>query len=171
MSRFRRARRQSPPSPGSLTGTTERMWRRKRVRMEDGVFFGDDTWVPLVPDSSEGFSAGERTGTEAIMEAEPDGWAELDSTPGLMAKTGDLVIDAGGGSGEGEGFVTAADREGGRFLWILHVNSGGRIASLSVEAGVVRASSESGTTGSGLEWTIPVFNPAALQCRGRATHK
>jgi hypothetical protein len=159
MSRYRKARKQSAPSSGSLPGNVERMWRRMRTRVESGIFFGDDTWIPLTLEADSGLSRGDRADLGEILDSEPDGWSELQRAEGCPVSSGSHTVDAGGDTWQG-GFVSVADSSGTHLLWLLHVTAIDGFTRIGVADGMIDALSEGGQ--GGLRWRIPLDQPQRL---------
>lgn len=166
MARFRRGARKNPsPSSGSLLGMTERMWRRNRIRLEDGIFFADDTWIPLTLDDEGTIAVGERAALEEILETNPDGWAEVSPVHGCEARSGELRATGGGGDSEGEGFIAVTDGNSQRLLWLLHLSCSERFRTLDVSDSILRALSEEHLRK--LEWAIPLGKPEKIEILSR----
>lgn len=161
MARFHRgAKKNTSPAAGSLPGMAERMWRRNRIRLEDGIFFADDTWIPLTMNDEGSMVAGERLALEQILEDNPDGWAEADPAPGCEAVSGTLRAIGGGGAWEGEGFVALLEGGSGKLVWLLHLSSAERFRSMEIRGDVLVAVSEEPPNR--LEWTIPLTEPERI---------
>jgi hypothetical protein len=137
------------------------MWRRNRIRLEDGIFFSDDSWIPLTTGDDGRLKAGERTSLEEILESNPDGWTEVDPSAGCEASIGGLKVVGGGGAWDGEGFVALLDSTTLRPVWVLHVSTGSRFRTVAVADSMILA--VSGEPPEGREWSIPVGNPGKAE--------
>ena len=130
-----------------------------RTRVESGIFFGDDTWIPLTLEADSGLVLGEREDMSGILDGEPDGWSELQRAEGCPVSGGSHTLDAGGDTWQG-GFVSAADSSGTHLLWLLHVTAIDRFSRIGVADGMIEALSE-GSQGS-LLWRIPLDQPRRM---------
>ncbi len=124
-------------------------WAVQQCRIEDGLYFPDDTHVPF-----SGFRpSGERQSVDVILAQDADGWTVLD--PVLLAEDG-AQIWGGETSWEGEGFLAVCDPDGS-LKWLFHCETSEPFVSAELRDGVVLAVSSEYPRR--LEWRFPLDAP------------
>lgn len=139
---------------GKMSEITKR-WLSDECRLEDGIYFPDDTFIPLgghVPQLP-------RRPIDELLRTEPDAWESIYRGDPLAALP-DHVVFGGETSWEGAGFlalVRASDRS---LVWLLHSACSEPFRSASVQGSVLFATSGEGLSSS--RWNIPLQSPWSL---------
>ncbi|HEV7301179.1 MAG TPA: hypothetical protein VGN72_17565 [Tepidisphaeraceae bacterium] len=125
-------------------------WARQECRIEYGIYFPDDTYVPF--DGMK--AAGKRRQVGPLVSARPDGWASLD--PVLLVEVG-VQVWGGETSWEGVGFLAVCEPNGS-LKWLLHCEDSEPFVSAQVQDGTVVAVSNDGILRR-YDWQVPLKSP------------
>ena len=139
-------------------GLIQAKWEQEECRIENGIYFSDDSFIQLAGSATEGYQAAIRQSLEALMEKNVNGWAYIDPTS--SAEDQSLSIVGGGGSYEGEGFLAVMAVDTGRLIWLLHLTDAERFTEIRIDGSLIRAISDEYPFR--YAWTIPVESPHAL---------
>src|SRR4051812_37040593 len=90
-------------------GLVQSRWEDEQCRYEDGLFFPDDTFILLEGNPTNGYLASIRQPLHALIEADPDGWTDIDIDPTGSARHRSLLVLGGGGTYEGDGVLAVTD--------------------------------------------------------------
>jgi hypothetical protein len=130
-------------------------WRSDECRIEDGIYFSDDTYIPLesnVPQPP-------RRPISRLIERDPDNWTIIERNP-LTTFSG-YAIFGGDATWEGAGFLALAQESNGFLVWLLHSGESEIFRSAKVEKNILIAiSGEDG--GNSYRWEIPLAEPWLL---------
>lgn len=137
-------------------GVISERWASLECRIEDGIFFADDTFVPLVENEPEL----PRIPVDQLLTEKPDWWWEVNLGEPLAQGQGHVLF-GGGTSWEGAGFLALVRMEGNSLEWVLHSSRSEGFCSAELTDGVIRATS--GDYPVVYHWTIPVPAPWTLQ--------
>ena len=144
-----------------MSSIVARQWNNRRCRIEAGIFFPDDTFVPLRPER-QGYARGDRVAIETLLARDPHGWFELDAR--ATFRRDEVEVSCGGGPWEGEGFVATvagvARVAGDRLQWLLHLTDSEAFVEVKIEGAMIVARSEEYPVR--IDWTIPLDDPASL---------
>jgi len=124
-------------------------WARQECRVEYGVYFPDDTYVPF--DGMK--AAGDRRPVAPLIDANPAAWASFD--PLLLTNDG-VQVWGGETSWEGVGFLAVCDAAGS-LRWLLHCEESEPFVSAEVRDGVILAVSSEYPRR--FEWRLPLESP------------
>ena len=135
----------------------EGRWRSSQCRTEDGIYFGDDTYLPV-----DGLSpSSDRRPTLDLISSNPVGRIELD--PIQLCIDGDRVVFGGETNWEGEGYLALANSVTGELVWLMKSQFSEAFTKASIEGNIVRAESNDDTQI--FTWTIPIDAPWNLTVR------
>src|SRR5688572_3105150 len=98
----------------------ESHWRQEESRWEDGIFFGNDEFIPLIGRPETGYKIGQRISISSLLQDEPDGLTDLDAWKGCEVQTESVFIHGGDTSCEGAGFIAVEEASTRNLLWLLH---------------------------------------------------
>lgn len=144
---------------------TQAKWGDEQCRVEDGVFFPDDSVILLSGDPRAGYAASARTQLSSLLEADPEGWTEIMEHIACRIEAGGVIVTAGGGAWEGEGFVAALRASDGALLWVLHLAGAEAFSELRHDGGIVEAVSSEWPDE--YRWRIPLGSPWELSVIAR----
>jgi hypothetical protein len=124
-------------------------WARQECRVEYGVYFPDDTYVPF-----DGLQpAGDRRAIAPLVAACPDGWTSL--APVVLAEDGVRIL-GGETSWEGAGFLAVCEPDG-PLKWLLHCEESEPFMLAELRNGIVIAVSSEYPHR--FEWRLPLDSP------------
>ena len=133
-------------------------WENEKCRVENGIFFPDDTFILLSGSPSQGFQAAIRQPLNVLTEASPDGWCAIDQVCSVEYES--LSIVGGGTFYEGDGFLSITDIATRRLIWLLHLSGIERFTEIHVANFIIRAISAEYPFRH--EWTIAIESPHTL---------
>lgn len=93
------------------------LWNNEKIRIEQGIFFSDDTFIEIEGGCLRGYSIGNRKKVSHLFTENPDWdfeYCEMDS----IIKN-NIQIVTGCGSYEGEGFVALIKES--KLVWVVHI--------------------------------------------------
>ncbi len=143
-------------------------FRGDRCRIEQGIFFGNDqaflTTCEEQTDGSRVLKVTRQTDALALQAARPDGWVEIQAS--TLYPDGDLLVMAGPGEHEGEGFIALvclAD-EGSLaddgLRWLIHLQDSQAFLNVEIRDDVIEA--VSGRAAIEYHWRIPLDQPQQM---------
>jgi hypothetical protein len=138
-------------------GTIQQKWQEKQSRVEDGIFFGSDEFIPLDGEPAVGYWVGVRQPVETVISSSPKAWGQLIQTVTVSDETRDLSIHAGETSWEGEGFVAAVRASTGQLLWLFHLSASEPFVEVETDGAFIRAVSDGYPMR--YRWSIPIHAP------------
>jgi len=130
------------------------MWKRERCPAEDGIYFPDDTWVPLnglAPQGQRGPIPDFSNFLTDVYHQAP------------LARSAEYVAAGGMTSWEGSGYLALLGRDGHDLLWILHSSESEPFVAAALSQGCIKAFSSEYPFY--CEWLIPVSMPWGFSCR------
>jgi len=130
-------------------------WLSEECRAEDGIYFPDDTFIPLI-DNVPQFP---RRAIAELLRLEPDAWSGIYAADPLAAVPDHLVF-GGETSREEAGFLALVQESDRSLVWLLHSSKSEPFRSASVQGAVLIATSREYP--SSLRWEIPLEAPWAL---------
>lgn len=139
---------------------TQIRWSREQCRVENGIFFADDTVILLRGHPRRGYVASHQTELLRLLEDSPDGWTDIDENPACRVEAGGVIVTAGATSWEGEGFVAAWRDPDGGLLWVLHLSESEVFSELRYDGDTIQAVSTAYPDA--YLWRIPVSQPQML---------
>ena len=134
-------------------------WKVGQCRIENGIFFPNDEYIPLSNKVDDAISIGTRTPIQTLIDENPNYWANCDIACEYF--TEEHIAIGGGGSWEGEGFVALIDNASQDIQWILQSEDIEIVEKIVIEQGIIKASALE--CGYRISITIPVTNPEAAQ--------
>lgn len=141
-------------------GVAASRWEARECRSEDGVLFASDEFVTLVGDPRGGYRSGPLERLADLLSQDAGDWIEVDPSCRFRDDTGGILVEAGGGSWEGEGFVAASSLHSGELLWVLHLSGSEPFTAVAVvEGDVVAVAAEYPIRN---EFRIPLKEPHRL---------
>jgi hypothetical protein len=146
---------ESATTQGKAMSEIAKRWITEECHTEDGIYFGDDTFIPLQENTPQ---LPRRTITE-LLSCEPDNWSAIMIGAPLTSSSNYLVY-GGETSWEGAGFlalVRASDRS---LIWLLHSSTSEPFRSASIIGDLIVA--ESYEYPMGYRWEIPIDAPWLL---------
>jgi hypothetical protein len=139
-------------------------WQKQQSRIEDGIFFGTDDYIPLEGGPDTGYAIGVRRLIADIVASSPDHWCELGEKVVSRHDQRDMTIHAGATSWEGEGFLAVVSASTRQLLWLLHLSTSEEFIEAKAEDDVIRA--VSGGYPMRYEWSIPIYSPERFTVEG-----
>ena len=137
-------------------------FRGDRCRIEQGIFFGNDQALLVEcveqPDGSLALQVTGKTDAQALQAAAPDNWTEIHAS--ALYPTDELLVMAGPGQWEGEGFIALTDLADGSLRWLIHLRNSEPFISVEVVDGVIHAVSSEYPNEH--HWRVPLDQPQAL---------
>src|SRR4051812_46388514 len=127
----------------------------KRLSAE-GLLLPIDEFIPLRGSPGAGYRAGAPEPLAGLLAFETGGWVEVDPLCCCRDQARGLLVEAGGGPVEAEGFVAVTDAAGG-LVWVLHLNDSEAFTAVRVEGDEVVAVAEEYPFRN--EFRIPVAEP------------
>ncbi len=134
-------------------------WLTEQCRIEEGIFFSDDTYIPLVGNVPQ---LPRRTITPLLAQS-PDDWSSIDG--GQLAVLPGYRVFGGNTSWEGAGFIALVRESDGALVWLLHSENSEPFRSASIDGELIVANSrEDGLKNPPciFRWKIPVTAPWLL---------
>jgi len=142
-------------------GVASAKWEDRECRSEDGVLFASDQFVSLTGSPSDGYQTGSPEPLAALMSRGSGQWTEVDPLCRYQDYASGVVVEAGGGSWEGEGFVAVISLLSGELVWVLHLSESEPFTAVNVNEGEVVALAEGYPFRN--EYRIPLREPHRLQ--------
>ena len=144
---------------------TQTKWNDGQCRLEDGIFFSDDSAILLSGSPTDGYTASGRTGLSPLLEEQPEGWTDIDEAAACRVEAGGVIVTAGGGAWEGEGFVAALRASDGALLWVLHLGESEIFREVRHDGNAIEAVSSEWPDE--YRWRIPLSSPWELSVTAR----
>ena len=144
----------------NLMSVTQAKWNDEQCRVEDGIFFPDDSVILLSGNPRAGYAASAPIELSLLLEADPEGWTELMEHLSCRVEAGGIIATAGGGAWEGDGFVAALRASDGALLWVLHLAGAGAFSELRHDGDIIEAISSEWPDE--YRWRIPLGSPSEL---------
>jgi hypothetical protein len=134
----------------------EAWWNNEECRIEDGIYFVDDSYVPLT-----GFlPALPRRPVQDLITVRPDYCASLNVGDPLV-ELSSLLVFGGDGSWEGEGFLALLRGNDRTLVWVLHSARSGAFVSADLDGEILVA--QSIDYPNSYHWRIPMDSPWELE--------
>ena len=133
-------------------------------RIENGIFFADDTTVLLKGTPETGFVSASRTTVSKLAEEDADGWVSAEDEV-VLAESEDWTASSCYGAWEGEGFLVLRSKADGGFQWIMHLERAEQFKSAKFDGEILIA--ESGAYPDEWGWRICVKRPWEIEVRRR----
>jgi hypothetical protein len=146
-------------------GIIHAQWQKKKSRVEDGIFFGTDDYIPLEGAPETGYTPGERRPIADIIAPSPDRWGEVVETVVARNEQRNLTIHGGETSWEGEGFLAVVSASTGQLLWLLHLSTSEPFVEVKTDDDFIYA--VSGGYPMRYEWWIPIHAPETFTVETR----
>lgn len=134
-------------------------WATHECWSAEGVILPTDEFIPLHGSCETGYRAGP---PEPLARA-AGGWVEVDTQ--CQFESHALIVEAGAGPVEAEGFVAVTDAVSGRLVWILHLSDSEAFTAVTVEDGEVVAVAEEYPFRN--VFRIPIGEPQMLRVESR----
>jgi hypothetical protein len=147
---------------GHSMGVATAKWAGHECWSADGLLLPADVFVPLHGSPQVGYRAGPPAPLVELLAQGRGEWVEVDPLCRYRHKARGLLVEAGGGPVEAEGFVAVADAAGG-LVWVLHLSDSEAFTAVSVEGGEVVAVAEEYPFRN--EFRIPIAEPGRLRVR------
>jgi hypothetical protein len=139
---------------------TQAKWNNEQCRVENGIFFSDDSVILLSGTPRDGYAASDRIELSSLLEADPEGWTDIEVHAACRVEVGGVIVTAGEGAWEGEGFVAALRASDGALLWVLHLHASEVFREVRHEGDVIQAVSSEYPDE--YQWRIPISAPGML---------
>jgi hypothetical protein len=130
-------------------------WLSDECRTEDGIYFSDDTFVPLMARLPEL----PRRSVAELLKLEPDSWSSVYIGEPL-AKCSGYVVLGGETSCEGAGFLALVREADESLVWLLSASDSEGFRSASILGQTITAKSQEYPIA--WQWKIPLYSPWAL---------
>ncbi len=143
-------------------GLVQSKWRDEMCRVEDGIFFANDEFVPLEGEPSSGFTAAPRGSIHELLANRPDGWTKCWELVDVACDDNCRIL-AGETAWEAEGFVALIDSQTKSLMWIIHLHSSEPVKEVQLSDGIIRAVSAEYPFR--FEWRIPIDAPEQFTIR------
>lgn len=140
-------------------------WEVHECRSEDGVLYTTDLFVSLTGTPKVGYQPGPTEPLAVLLSRGTGDWIEVDPQCRFQDDAGEIVVEAGGGSFEGEGFVAVTRLPGNKFVWMLHLSNPEPFTSVTVDGSEVVALAEEYPYRN--EFRIPLSEPHRLRVLSR----
>jgi hypothetical protein len=144
-------------------GIVTARWKDKQCRWENGLFLATDEFIPLVGTPETGYQAGAAEPFAEVLSRGAGDWAEVDVWCSCRDETRGLLVEAGGGPVEAEGFVALSDATTGELRWVLHLYDSEAFTAVSVNGEEIVAVAEEYPIRN--EFRIPISEPQELRVR------
>ena len=141
-----------------MSTITER-WLSEQCRIEEGIFFSDDTYIPLVSNVPQL----PRRSIGPLLAHSPDDWSSIDG--GQLAVLPGYRVFGGDTPWEGAGFIALVRESDGALVWLLHSEQSEPFRSASIDGELIVAISREDGLKNPLctfRWEIPVTAPWLL---------
>jgi hypothetical protein len=142
-------------------GVVSMKWDGHECRSEDGVLFSSDQFVSLTGSPQSGYRAGTSESLELLLSRGAGGWIEIDLRCRCRDDINMVIVEAGGGFYEGEGFVAVISQLTGELAWVLHLSDSEAFTAVSVDGAEVVALAEEYPIRN--EYRIPLSEPYLLR--------
>lgn len=130
------------------------LWKRRQCPIEDGFFYLDGTYRPII------FRENEISIAESQSALDLSGHS-TDCYPNCYLTADGLEILAGSGSWEGEGFIALQRGTAESLVWILHHSKAESFVEVALNDGVLFAVSREYPIR--FDWQIPLDRPEETQ--------
>jgi hypothetical protein len=117
-------------------GVAAAKWATHECWSAEGLLLRNDEFIPLHGSPEVGY----RAGPPEPLDRRAGEWVEVDSR--CRSEDRGLLIEAGGGPVEAEGFVAVTDVVSGGLVWVLHLSDSEAFTAVSVDGGEVVAVAE-----------------------------
>ncbi|AKU21955.1 hypothetical protein [Massilia sp. NR 4-1] len=134
---------------------TER-WKSEECRIEDGIYFEDDTYIALLGHAA---AQGARRSIGELLHCEPDNWSAI-CVGDPLAVSPDYLVFGGETSWEGAGFLAVVRARDGSLIWLLHSSEAEPFRCAGIAGELVVATSHAYPVS--LRWEIPIAAPWSL---------
>jgi hypothetical protein len=131
-------------------------WLAEECRVEDGIYFDDDTYIPMIQNSPQV----PRRSIGELLSRSPEGWSGVYPGEPLAVANGFVVL-GGETSWEGVGFLAVVREKDESLVWLLHSSGAEAFRSASLVGEALLATSSEYP--SAIRWEIPVFAPWNLK--------
>ena len=142
-------------------GVASTKWEAHECRSEDGILFAAGQFVTLAGTPRGGYRCGSPEPIAALLSQGAGEWIEVDPLCRFQDDASGVVVEAGGGPWEGEGFVAVVSLVSGELVWVLHLSGSEVFTAVSVNEGVVVAVADEYPFRN--EFLIPLNEPHRLQ--------
>lgn len=139
---------------------TEAKRNNEECRVEDGIYFPDDYVILLSGSPRDGYAASGRLKLSSLLEADPEGWTEIVEHVACRVEVSGVIVAAGEGAWEAEGFVAALRVSDGALLWVLHLRESEAFRQVRHDGQVIWAVSSEYPDE--YQWRIPINAPEEL---------
>ncbi|MEA4907408.1 MAG: hypothetical protein GYA17_17750 [Chloroflexi bacterium] len=144
---------------------TQVKWEQSQCRAEEGIFFGNNRALLLgkIEDDPDHFhyEVCQHTSLPVLMTAQPQDWAELMECAGCRIEQDGMLVTAGQGNGEGDGYIAVSRKDDNWLVWLIHINDAEDMIELSVEGKTIHALSQHYPIA--YEWTIAIDDPESIR--------
>jgi hypothetical protein len=96
----------------------DEMWKKGKIRIEDGVLYSDGTFFPISGSPKSGYVIEKNESIFPLIENNPSNWFFYSVSSKQFNSKYNFV--AGSGGYEGEGFVAALEKNGS-LVWVIHL--------------------------------------------------
>lgn len=117
-------------------GVAAAKWATHECWSAEGLLLPTDEFIPLHGSPEVGY----RAGPPESLACGAGEWVEVD--PHCRCEAHGLLVEAGGGPVEAEGFVAVTDAVSGGLVWVLHLSDSEAFTAVSVDGGEVVAVAE-----------------------------
>lgn len=131
-------------------------WKSEECRIEDGIYFEDDTYIALLGHATV---QGARRSIGGLLHCEPDNWSAI-CVSDPLAVSPDYLVFGGETSWEGAGFLAVVRASDRSLIWLLHSSESESFRSASIVGELVVASSREYPVS--WRWEIPIAAPWSL---------
>ncbi|MDG3006116.1 hypothetical protein [Paludisphaera mucosa] len=138
-------------------------WERHECRSENGILYATGLFVPLVGSPEFGYQSGPPETLSSLLSRRAGEWIEVDTLCRSLEPGSGVVVEAGGGFFEGEGFVAVAGPPGGGLIWVLHLSNSEAFTAVAVDGSEIVAVAEEYPSRN--EFRIPLREPHLLYVR------
>lgn len=120
-------------------GLIQNSWNEERCRIEEGIFFANDTAILISRDFGGAYVADAKRIplTHLIANNGEDGYFNVNVLN--YQKCGDFLVRVGDGSYEGEGFVALFEKDSDALIWIVHLLSSESFSEIEVVNNLIKA--------------------------------
>ena len=129
----------------------------------DGLLLPTDVFIPLDGSPEAGYRAASSVLLAELLSRGDGDWVEVDPFCRCRDESRGILVEAGGGSLETEGFVAVSDAGG--LMWVLHLYDSEAFTAVRVEGDEVVAVAEEYPFRN--EFRIPITDPSRLRVRSK----
>jgi hypothetical protein len=138
-------------------GMASGKWITRKCRSEDGVLFATDQFISLAGGPPVGYRSGSPEPLAALLSRGAGDWIEVETLCRFQDDSRGIIVEAGGGGWEGEGFVAVSALFSGELVWVLHLSESEPFKSVTLNDGEVVAIAEEYPFR--IEFRIPLMEP------------